>query len=81
MKDELIAKLNKQINAWNKEVESAMADAQNDKATEDLKMEKKKKQQELKAKIDRAKNKISELKEASEDKITQIKNDISSWFS
>lgn len=81
MKDELIAKLNKQINAWNKEVELAMADAQNEKATENLKKEKEKKQQELKAKIDSAKNKISELKEASEDKITQIKNDISSWFS
>lgn len=73
MKEEQIANLYKQINAWNKaklykqvdawskEVQSIIADAQNEKATENLEWEKGKKQQELEAKINIAKNKIIDL--------------------
>ena len=81
MKDELINKLNSQVNVWKKDMESAKAEAENEQASEEVRKDKEDKRQALQAKIDDAKSKISEIREASGDKLDQIKKDVSSWFS
>ena len=87
LKDDLVKKLESQIDAWDKEVaakkaeaEKKQAAAETEKAAAELKDGMMDNVRSLQANIDAAKKKITEIREAGEDSIDGFKKQISDWL-
>ncbi|MEJ2532279.1 MAG: hypothetical protein P8Y92_10810 [Halioglobus sp.] len=87
IKESLQKKIESQINAWEKEIESLEVESEkelarsNEKEAEaELKREFADRINALKSNIDQAQGKLSEAQDATESKLEQIMNDIKGWF-
>ncbi len=87
LKDNLIKKLESQIDAWDKEVEAKKAaaeqkeaEAETEKAAAEVKDGILDNVRSLQADINAAKKKITEIREAGEDRIDGFKKQISDWL-
>lgn len=87
IKDNLIEKLESQIDAWDKEVEALKAEAEKkeaeaetEKAGAALKEGVMDNVRALQANINSAKKKIGEIREAGEDRIDEFKSQVNEWL-
>ena len=86
-KDKLIKNLEAQITAWEKEAEAKQAEAEkkqaraeNEKAGAALKEEFTEKIRSLQSDIEAAKEKLKEIKSAGEDRMADLKRQVSDWL-
>ncbi|GAB6145489.1 hypothetical protein [Desulfocicer niacini] len=87
IKDNLISKLESQIDAWDKEIEAANAEAkkkeaqaETEKAGALLKQGIMDNVHSLQDKIDYANRKINEIRNAGEDRLDEFKSQINDWL-
>jgi len=87
MKDNLIKKLETQIDAWDKEIDAAKAKAEKkeaqaeaEKSDTHLKEEMMDNVRSLQANVDAAKKKIQEIQNAGEDRVEDFKAQIRDWL-
>jgi hypothetical protein len=87
LKDDLIKKLESQIDAWDKEIEAKKAkakkkeaEAETEKAAADLKDGMMDNVRSLQANINEAKKKITEIRQAGEDSIDDFKAQVRDWL-
>jgi phage I-like protein len=87
MKDSLIKKLESQIDAWDKEIEAAKAKAREKEAQAETEQDGARLKEEmmdnvhsLQDKIDTAKKKISEIQKAGEERLDELKTQVSDWL-
>lgn len=87
LKDNLIEKLETQIDAWDKELDAAKAKAEKKEAQAEaeksdarLKEEMMDNVRSLQANINEAKKKIQEIREAGEDRVDDFKAQIRDWL-
>jgi hypothetical protein len=88
IKDHLVTKLESQIELWNKQLDSLTADAEtekadadNQKASAELKLDLASNLEQLKNNINQANKSLLELKEAGEQKLSELKSNIDKWLS
>jgi molecular chaperone DnaK (HSP70) len=87
IKESLQKKIESQINAWEKEIESLKVESEKElarsnekEADAELKREFADRINALKSNIDQAQGKLSEVEGATESKLEQIMSDIKGWF-
>ena len=87
LKETLIQKLDKKVESWESRLDTLKAqfneykaNAENEKATEELKQKTMQRINDLQEDIDAARKRLSELRESGESRVSEIRGQIEDWL-